>query len=280
MAFQSNNPIMVMFPPFRGLTRRIVLTGAVISLASLAVQIFVSEELDGLIRNFFLLHPAKALTSSPFQLITYPFAGNGVLSEVLALVSLWLFASGLEDERGQRWLGELLLAATIVGGAFAVVISRLLGEVKGLGTNTSTGGYWPAVMALVVAYGVLHANEMVRFNFILPIKAKYLAAIYLLFYVPMAAVSGGRFEALTALCNAMVAYGFVKLAPRRGVRARLSERWFAMRNSMAKAKRRRAAKKFTVYMRKQGKDVSLDEDGRYVDPDGKPRDPNDRNWMN
>jgi len=33
-------------------------------------------------------------------------------------------------------------------------------------------------------------------------------------------------------------------------------------------------------MRKQGKDVSLDDDGRYVDPDGKPRNPNDKRWMN
>jgi hypothetical protein len=33
-------------------------------------------------------------------------------------------------------------------------------------------------------------------------------------------------------------------------------------------------------MRKQGKDVSLDSDGRYIDPNGNPRDPNDRNWMN
>ncbi len=33
-------------------------------------------------------------------------------------------------------------------------------------------------------------------------------------------------------------------------------------------------------MRKQGKDVSLTEDGKYIDPNGTPRDLNDRNWMN
>jgi hypothetical protein len=35
-----------------------------------------------------------------------------------------------------------------------------------------------------------------------------------------------------------------------------------------------------VYMKKQGKDVSLDADGRYVDPDGKKRDLKDKRWMN
>ena len=47
-----------------------------------------------------------------------------------------------------------------------------------------------------------------------------------------------------------------------------SESWFGLRNSYYRAKRRRAAKKFTVYMKKQGKDVNLDPSGRYVDPDG------------
>jgi hypothetical protein len=85
---------------------------------------------------------------------------------------------------------------------------------------------------------------------------------------------------VVALCNALAGYVFLRFAPRRGLRVGVSERWFAMRNSYYRAKRRRAAKKFTVYMKKQGRDVSLDEDGRYVDPDGKPRDLNDRNWMN
>ena len=38
---------------------------------------------------------------------------------------------------------------------------------------------------------------------------------------------------------------------------------------------------FRSYMRKQNRDVSIDKEGRYIDPDkdiGK--DPNDRRWMN
>jgi hypothetical protein len=34
-------------------------------------------------------------------------------------------------------------------------------------------------------------------------------------------------------------------------------------------------------MRKQNRDVRFDQEGRYIDPDTlKPRDPNDRRWMN
>ena len=53
-----------------------------------------------------------------------------------------------------------------------------------------------------------------------------------------------------------------------------------MRNAWVKARRRRAAKKFSVYMQKQGREVHFDDSGRYLDPDAKGHDPNDRKWMN
>jgi hypothetical protein len=53
---------------------------------------------------------------------------------------------------------------------------------------------------------------------------------------------------------------------------------FGLRNRYYRAKRRRAAKKFQVYMRKQGKDVSIDSSGRYIGLDDD--DPDDRRRMN
>lgn len=279
MAFQSNNPISLMLPPFRGMTRRIILTGGIAYLSTIAMGL-VSEQFKGLVLNFFRLHPSQALHPEIWQLISYPFASDDLISVALALLSLWFFASKLEDERGSRWLGELFGVTTVVGGATAVLLSLAGASIPGLGPDVSTAGLWPFVLAVMVVYGVLHAEEPVRFNFIFSLKAKYLAAMYVLFYVVVALVGGERFGALAALCNAGAAFSFLKLAPRRGFRVGMSERWFAMRNAYYRAKRRRAAKKFTVYMRKQGKDVSLDEDGRYVDPNGKPHDPNDRRWMN
>jgi hypothetical protein len=57
------------------------------------------------------------------------------------------------------------------------------------------------------------------------------------------------------------------------------EQYFGMRNAYYRAKRRRAARKFEVYMGKQGRTVHFDKEGRYVDPDEK-KDPNDKRWMN
>jgi hypothetical protein len=53
----------------------------------------------------------------------------------------------------------------------------------------------------------------------------------------------------------------------------LSESWYAVRNRYYRWKRRRAARKFEVYMRSQGRVVRFDGNGRKLDedPDDKKR---------
>ena len=47
----------------------------------------------------------------------------------------------------------------------------------------------------------------------------------------------------------------------------LSERLYALRNRYYRWKRRRAARKFEVYMRSQGRTVRFDGNGRQIDDD-------------
>jgi membrane associated rhomboid family serine protease len=282
MAFRSNSPITLSLPPFRGVTRRIILT-ALIGFIAETVFAMLSFSTTAFLVNLLLLHPDQAVHKQIWQFVTYPFLGMPFLSLLFALLSVWFFGATLEDERGARWFAEFFLAVTIGGGLLATLLAYAsAGHVPGLNPDDQirAAGLWPFSLALLVAFGQLHAEEVIRFNFIFKLKAKYLAALYVAFYLVLTVFSGDRFAALVALTNALAGYCFVRFVPRRGVRAGLSERWFGLRNAWYRAKRRRAAKKFTVYMRKQGKDVSLDSDGRYIDPNGKPRDPNDRNWMN
>ena len=280
MAFRSNGPISLVFPPFRGVTRRIILIALGVYLGMAVLALF-SQELKSTLTVLLVLRPDKALHPLIWELVTYPFVGGNLLSVAFSLLSLWFFGSTLEDERGPLWLTEYFVTATIGGAVIASFLSILAdGRGLGLGTGTATGGLWPAVLAILVAYAHFHAEDMVNFNFFFTIKAKYLAAIYVLFYLGMALVSGDRFGALVALCNALAGYVFLRLAPKYGFRVGVSERWYALRNLYYRSKRKRAAKKFKVYMRKHGEDVRVDENGHYVDPDGKPRDPNDKRWMN
>jgi membrane associated rhomboid family serine protease len=296
MAFRSNGPIMLALPPFRGATRRIILI-ALVSFLLCSVLGLVSGGLEGTVTSLVGLHPDPALHRLLWEFLTYPFIGEGLLSTVFALLTMWFFGSAVEDDRGSRWFTEYFLIATVGGGLLASLICvAVWTHVPALNPAlVRTNGMWPADLALLLAYGRFHAEETISFNFVFQIKAKYLVAIYLLFYLMLVLLSRYPFDALTTLCNALCGYAYLQLAPRGGVRKGASEQWFGLRNSFYRYKRRRAAKKFTVYMRKQGRDANIDASGRYVDPDaelrdrrnpgssrdaGNSRDMNDKRWMN
>jgi membrane associated rhomboid family serine protease len=274
MAFRSNGPVMLALPPFRGMTRQIILIALGVFFG-LGVLGLVLPPLAITITNLMLLVPDLAVHFEIWRFLSYPFIGSGLVSVAFALLSVWFFGSSVEDERGSRWLGEYFLVTTVAGGLLASILSLVLGL-----QNVVAGDLWPFVLAVLVAFAYFNPEQSVRFSFIFTLKAKYLAVIYVLVYLALALRGGDRFGAIVALMNAACGYAFLRFAPRRGLRAGASEQWFGLRNAYYRAKRRRAAKKFTVYMRKQGKDVSLDENGRYVDPSGTPRDPNDKRWMN
>ena len=280
MAMRSNGPILLALPAFRGVTRRLILLSLLVFF-TLAILSLALHDLSGTLLGLMVLEPELALHRLLWQFVTYPFVDLNLISAALALLAVWFFGSTLEDERGSRWLGEFFLATTIGGGVLASLLAYAAGDrIAGLSVESRESGMWPFVLALVLAFAYFHAEQPLRFNFVLTLKAKYLAAIYLLFYLGAALIGGNRFSALVALCNALCGYAFLRMAPRRSFKTSASEGWFGLRNAWIRARRRRAAKKFTVYMRKQGKDVSIDESGRFLDPDDKPRDPNDRRWMN
>ena len=78
-----------------------------------------------------------------------------------------------------------------------------------------------------------------------------------------------RMYAFAQLGGALAGLAFVRMAPRRGISFLLSESLYGMRNRYYRWKRRRAARKFEVYMRKQGRTVKFDGQGRRIDEDAK-----------
>src|SRR6202035_13544 len=62
-------------------------------------------------------------------------------------------------------------------------------------------------------------------------------------------------------------YVWFSLFLTRKTSLRVSEKYFSVRNSYYRWKRRRAARKFEVYMRKHDRTVTFDEHGNYISPD-------------
>ena len=89
------------------------------------------------------------------------------------------------------------------------------------------------------------------------IKARYLAVIYALISIAML-FGEQRMYAFAELGGALAGLLWIRLAPRRGVSFLMSESWYGLRNRYYRWKRRRAARKFEVYMRRQGRTVRFD----------------------
>ncbi len=280
MAFRSNGPVTVALPPFRGAIRRILLTALVVFFTLLVLGVF-SRELAGTLEALFSFIPEAAVHRLVWQFLTYPFVSTALFGFLFAALSVLFFGSALEEERGSRWLTEFFFTCTVGGSLLSAVFTLTAGRhLEGLGPEHATSGLWPFALALLLAYARLHPDQELNFNFILRVKAKYIAILYLLIYLAIMLSAHQRFDALVVITNALAGWFFLQFAPRRGVGFASAEAFYSWRNAWYRAKRRRAAKKFTVYMQKQGRDVQFDDSGRYLDPEGERRDPKDRKWMN
>jgi membrane associated rhomboid family serine protease len=271
-----SGPITMALPPFAGATRQLVL----INLAAFfgfALFGWAAPRPIGFLLGHLLLVPAAVFRGEIWQLITYAFLPMGILGSLFAMLSLWFTGSFLEDIFGSRWVVEMYVFSSVAGGLLASAITFT--HVFELRPELATLGAWTPIFALLVAFGAIAGEQVIRLYFVIPIKAKYFVAIFVLISLAVLLKGGDRFGALTQLCGGLMGYLYVKFAPRRGMAFGFSERYFGFRNDYYRWKRRRAARKFEVYMRKQNREVHFDKDGRYVDPDER-RDPNDKRWMN
>lgn len=272
-------PVTMTFPPFGGVVRRLVLANVGAFFATLVLG-WIAPGSMGALEMHLALEPAALLHGEVWQLVTYSFMNAGLMAILFGCLTLWFCGSIVEQSFGGRWLAELYCASAIGGGALASALSytRLLR----LDPMDGTAGMWPALFGVLVVIAVRFGDLefMPLFPLRFTIRAKYMVAIYILIYLAMLLRGGDAFGALTVLAGALCGYLYAQFAPRRGMGFGLSEQVYGARNAYYRAKRKRAAKKFEVYMGKQGRQVKFDNEGRYIDPDEERRDPNDRKWMN
>jgi membrane associated rhomboid family serine protease len=272
-----SGPISLTLPSFSGAVRRLVLLNLAAFFA-LAVLSWVSPGFSNLLLVHLQLEPRALVRGELWQLATYSLINPGILSMVFAMLTLWFTGSLLESSFGGRWLTELYWSSVIGGAVIASAISFT--HVFGLRPDVASVGVWAGVFGLLVAIAMLFGDQEFLFWFVLRLKAKYMVAIYILIAVAVLLKSADSFGALLQLSGALCGFLFVKFAPRRGFAFGMSEGFYGLRNSYYRYKRRRAARKFEMYMRKQNREVHFDKDGRYIDPDELRRDPNDKRYMN
>ena len=273
-----SDSITMTFPPFAGTVRRLVIANVAVFFALVVLRL-LAPAAAGTLLGLFLLHPAAVARGAIWQLATYCFIDQGLLDILFAMLTLWFCGSLLEGAYGSRWLRDLYFASAIGGALLASALSftRLLS----LSPDAIGGAAWAGTFGLLIAIGVRFGDqEFLLFPLPIRIRAKYLVAIYILIEIAILLMNANAFGALLQLSGGLCGYLFLRYAPRRGFGFSASEQFYGMRNAWYRAKRRRAARKFEVYMGKQGRKVKFDDEGRYIDPDEERKDPNDKRWMN
>jgi membrane associated rhomboid family serine protease len=272
-----SSPTTLSLPPFSGATRKLVLLN-VAAFFGMAILGWLSSSIDGMLQHHLMLEPLAVVRGQIWQLVTYSLLNFGIVSMVFAMLTLWFTGSLLEGAYGSRWLTELYWTSVVVGAVIASAISFT--HLFGLRPDVGAVGAWSGIFGLLIAIAMLFGDQEFLLWFVLRIKAKYMVAIYILIAVAVLLKQADSFGALLQLCGAFAGFLFVRFAPRRGFAFGLSERLYGIRNAYYRGKRRRAARKFEVYMRKQNREVHFDKEGRYIDPDELRKDPNDKRWMN
>jgi len=264
----------ISFPAFRGTTRRLILANLFAYFALLLTRV-ASRSAAEWIAGVFVFFPGVFLHGALWQPFTYSFIHQGILGTALELLSLWFLAGFLEPMHNSSWVAGLY-ASSVLGTAIAA--AAIYGVSSTLGFSLPLiplYGCFGGIFGLLVAFGVLYGDmEFMLFPLPIGIKARYLAVIYALIAVAMM-FGEQRMYAFAQLGGGLAGMLFIRLAPRRGISFAFSEQWYGIRNRYYRWKRRRAARKFEVYMRSQGRTVRFDGSGKQIDED-----PNDKKRWN
>jgi membrane associated rhomboid family serine protease len=217
-----------------------------------------------------------------WQLASYSLMHAGLWHLLMNMLTLWMFGAQEEMDWGSRKFLEFYLFCVVGAAVLTVAVAYLhIGVSPDIPTLGASGG----VYGVLVAFGMLYGEqEIFMFPFPVSIKAKYLIWI-IVFLVVVATLqpSQGGIANFAHLGGLLCGFLYVKFLPRRGLLFNTSEKYFSFRNSYYRWKRRRAARKFEVYMRDHNQSVQFDEHGNYIPPDESGKKPNGGSksgWVN
>jgi membrane associated rhomboid family serine protease len=263
---RTGEPMTLSLPPF---------TKAVTWLLGINTGIFLLMELFGLARlpivgyviDYGALTPVQVIHHGwIWQLVTYSVLHAGFMHWFGNMLGLWMFGSAIESAWGTRRLIELYLVGVVGAAVTTVALSyaHILGN-----PNQPTLGASGGVFAILIAFGMLFGdNEIMMIPFPFLIKAKYFVGILVVVTLALAMGGGGNVAYVAHLGGLFFGWLYARRGPTGAlVNVGLAERYYGMRNSYYRWKRKRAAKKFEVYMSKHDRQVHFDEHGNYIPRD-------------
>lgn len=176
------------FPP---IIKNLLLINVVVFLFQvIGDNILISEvfSLSDILTKFFALIPIGGLTVGrvgaefiewsfyPWQLITYQFMHGSFTHILFNMFMLWMFGMEIEHIMGSKKFLLFYLLCGVGAGLLQILLSPVLSD--SLGPTIGASG---AVYGIMIAFAMFFPDRFVFIYFLIPIKAKYLIAILVVF---------------------------------------------------------------------------------------------------
>jgi membrane associated rhomboid family serine protease len=254
------------FPPFTPWVKRIIIACAAIYFLQVALPVL---GIDPYQRYLYILGlvPSYVIHGAIWQLVSYSLLHASVGHVLINMLMLWMFGAQEEVDWGSRKFIEFYTFCIV--GAALTTIAVAYSFPHHVSLDTPTIGASGGVYGVLMAFGMLYGDrEIIMFPLPFMMKAKYMVAI-MIFLVIIATFqpSQGGIANVAHLGGLLFGFLYVKFAPQRGPAFRAGEGYFGLRNAYYRWKRRRAARKFEVYMRQHNRTVRFDEHGNYIPPE-------------
>jgi len=214
------------------------------------------------------LDPAPVLHGQIWRLLTFSFLHIDPRHVIFALIGVYFIGSSVEERTGAKAFVELYLFSSIVAG-FAACLLALTGHI-GMGAAYGAGAAVNGVFMVFYLFNRGTSIFLIPFPFQIPVlwvvvviggieTAYFILSNFALFYLVQLLGLGTGYLWYRFMWRRMNIFGFV------------GAQLLSFQNSYHRWKRRRAGKKFQVYMKKHNQDAKdyFDEYGNFRPPDDK-----------
>jgi membrane associated rhomboid family serine protease len=260
-----NTSFEMMLPPFRGAVRQIIIASAAIYVVILLLMSFAPAAGSTLLM-FGILDPAHIRQGWLWQFVTYAFMYVDPLEFVLSLLGVYFLGSAVQERVGRGAFYSLFFSSIALSGIAGFVLS-----LTGVIARGPANGSGAAANAILIVFYLFNRDAPLML-FPIPIQIPVKWIVLGIGAIETAYLLLSHFALFYCVTLLGMGAGYVWHAAffSRGVSLRISERFYAARNEYFRWRRRRAARKFEVYMRKHDRDVHFDEHGNYIPPDDNP----------
>lgn len=149
-------------------------------LMAISLSVFLLQQIGpstfGRLTRHFALSVDGVAHGLLYQFITYQFLHGSFLHLLFNMVTLWFFGRVLEDRLGGRRYLELYFLSGVMGGLLHVSLGWIFPEIFG---RAPVVGASASICGLIAAFAAIDPEQLILFNFFIPMRAKWLFYISL-----------------------------------------------------------------------------------------------------